>query len=384
MDLFGDKLREIRMEKKLSIDQVARETKISKKYLDAIEENDFSIFPSETYLIGFLRSYTEYLGLDSSKYITQYKNYKIQEQPIPINELLDIKKKIHPALLVLLIIVGVGIVAAASIFGYRYFMNKPVAAAVQEVLPKKEESTDTENKNYYFKDEINTEWFSRNDKIVFPLGNQEYTIRVLDIGNTVKLMIDDKTEAELNRKGQITIDFNDDKNADMRIVLNTIEEKEGRKQVYLGLYKITTAVTGIITNTAEKISPGTDSDSTQTNRTDTSAIPITGGADATTIYESRIAEPFVINITFNSECLFRYFADNRERKEQFFTKDQKINDINVSRNIRLWLSNAGSAKVRIAGKDVILGRAGQVVTKFIQWRRDEETQKYKLEISSIY
>ena len=58
MDSIGEKLRFTREAKKLTIKDVVKETNISPTYIEALEEEDFDRFPSETYLIGFLRAYS--------------------------------------------------------------------------------------------------------------------------------------------------------------------------------------------------------------------------------------------------------------------------------------------------------------------------------------
>lgn len=63
----GEMLRTTREERKLSVEQVNRETKISVQTIRAMEQDDFGSFPSETYLKGFLRTYAQFLGLDSGK-----------------------------------------------------------------------------------------------------------------------------------------------------------------------------------------------------------------------------------------------------------------------------------------------------------------------------
>ena len=136
MELFGKKLREVREEKKYTVDQVARDTRISKRYIIALENEDFSIFPGETYLIGFLRSYAEYLELNPDHYVNLYKNLKIQEQPIPFDELLDKKRKMSPVAILLLSLVGVGIICSVFLLIYFNVFNKPV---VQNIASKEEE-----------------------------------------------------------------------------------------------------------------------------------------------------------------------------------------------------------------------------------------------------
>jgi cytoskeletal protein RodZ len=63
----GEMLRLGREARKLSIEQVNRETKISVQTLRALEEDDFGAFPSETYVKGFVRTYAEFLGLDGNR-----------------------------------------------------------------------------------------------------------------------------------------------------------------------------------------------------------------------------------------------------------------------------------------------------------------------------
>jgi len=60
----GEILRRAREAKKLSIEQVHRETKISVEVIESLEQDDTSAFASETYLKGFLRNYATFLGLE--------------------------------------------------------------------------------------------------------------------------------------------------------------------------------------------------------------------------------------------------------------------------------------------------------------------------------
>jgi cytoskeletal protein RodZ len=63
---IGEILRAAREEKKLTVEQVNRETRISVQTIRALERDDFGSFASETYLKGFLRNYAEFLGLDGN------------------------------------------------------------------------------------------------------------------------------------------------------------------------------------------------------------------------------------------------------------------------------------------------------------------------------
>ena len=75
MKSIGEHLKTAREEKGFSFDQVVHDTNISREYIHALEEDNFDFFPAEAYLIGFLRNYSEYLGLDPSKMVGIYKNF---------------------------------------------------------------------------------------------------------------------------------------------------------------------------------------------------------------------------------------------------------------------------------------------------------------------
>src|SRR5260221_2620809 len=49
-------------------------TKIRGKYLRALEDEQFDVLPSDTYVKGFLRTYAEYLGLDGQLYVDEYNS----------------------------------------------------------------------------------------------------------------------------------------------------------------------------------------------------------------------------------------------------------------------------------------------------------------------
>ena len=65
MESIGKNLRQSREQRGLNIDQIARETNISRHYLVALEEDRYEAFPAEPYVIGFLRNYSDHLGLDT-------------------------------------------------------------------------------------------------------------------------------------------------------------------------------------------------------------------------------------------------------------------------------------------------------------------------------
>lgn len=68
----GALLREIREKKGITIDAIARRTRISKQYLHAIEAEKKEDFPATVYLKGYLGQYAAEIGLDPQKVVQTY------------------------------------------------------------------------------------------------------------------------------------------------------------------------------------------------------------------------------------------------------------------------------------------------------------------------
>ena len=64
MPKLGEMLRAARQDMGVSLAEVEQATKIRRKFLVALEDEDFSSLPETVYVIGFLREYARYLRLD--------------------------------------------------------------------------------------------------------------------------------------------------------------------------------------------------------------------------------------------------------------------------------------------------------------------------------
>lgn len=72
MASLGEQLRNTRESKNISLEDASKDVKISMRYLKALEEGDYSEFPAQTYIKGFLTNYAKYLGLDPKSMLAQY------------------------------------------------------------------------------------------------------------------------------------------------------------------------------------------------------------------------------------------------------------------------------------------------------------------------
>jgi cytoskeletal protein RodZ len=84
---IGNFLRERREASGISLIEVEKDLKIRKKYLQALEEGNIDAIPGKTYLIGYLRNYSKYLGIDDENIIQIIQTYKnLEKQKTDLKE----------------------------------------------------------------------------------------------------------------------------------------------------------------------------------------------------------------------------------------------------------------------------------------------------------
>ena len=78
---FGGWLRRQRELRQVSLREIADVTKISIRYLEALEENRFDVLPALVFAKGFLREYARYVGLDPDEVVNTYLTAQREAQP---------------------------------------------------------------------------------------------------------------------------------------------------------------------------------------------------------------------------------------------------------------------------------------------------------------
>lgn len=71
---LGTRLKEARLSKGYSLDDLQEITKIQKRYLVGIEEGNYSIMPGTFYVRAFIKQYAEAVGLDPDEIFEEFKN----------------------------------------------------------------------------------------------------------------------------------------------------------------------------------------------------------------------------------------------------------------------------------------------------------------------
>lgn len=129
---LGALLRASRSRRGEDLRQVATALRIRFVYLEAIEEGRFEDLPGTTYAIGFLKTYSEYLGLDSEEIVRRYKSEETNpvKKPDLIFPIVVPEHGIPGGAVVM-----VGLLIAAVGYGGWYFLSTRDAYVTEAVPP---------------------------------------------------------------------------------------------------------------------------------------------------------------------------------------------------------------------------------------------------------
>ena len=71
-ETLGEKLRQAREEREITIAEISEQTRISPLYLEAIESDDYTPLPGGIFNKGFVKSFAKYVGIDENEALQDY------------------------------------------------------------------------------------------------------------------------------------------------------------------------------------------------------------------------------------------------------------------------------------------------------------------------
>jgi cytoskeletal protein RodZ len=80
-DSFGGWLRQQREIREMTLREISDVTKISLRYLEALEQNRFEALPAQVFAKGFLREYARYVGLDPDEVVNYFMVARQELEP---------------------------------------------------------------------------------------------------------------------------------------------------------------------------------------------------------------------------------------------------------------------------------------------------------------
>lgn len=122
MATIGEQLKKAREDHNMSLEELQKKTKIQKKYLEALEEDNFSAMPSSYYVRAFIRQYAKAVDIDGDHLVKVYdgepskgsitsQDQTVHETRSEIHtEQSNIVKLQHKLPMIILLIVAFGII----------------------------------------------------------------------------------------------------------------------------------------------------------------------------------------------------------------------------------------------------------------------------------
>ena len=363
MENYGEILKKSREEKHLDIETIVRETSISQRYLEALEKEEAHIFPSEPYLIGFLKNYAEYLGLNSKQIVSLYNAKKIQEAPPPA----ELTAHERPKFLIpLFVVLGLAVLSGGGFALFTFIKSHmPKAAEANIALDKPSAS-----KKYELTEEPFSGRVFKHDQFV--LGTEKGNVTLTVAQTTDVFGIETPVGVQyVELSEQVEIDANGDSMPELIIYVKDLSAKgnDHGAEVNIMLKDASNAAIA-------------DSDESQIQST----AELPKDKKWTEILADTRAYPFTLNVNFRAGCLFRYRTDRKETVEDFLANGDVLN-LTASNALRVWMSNGNTAKLQVVanGKnyDLPLSKAGEVVAEDIKWIKDTTDGKFRLVILDL-
>lgn len=250
MTELGQKLKEARGTKGLSIDQLHEITKIQKRHLIAIEEGNYDVLPGAFYARAFIKQYADAVGLNGEELLVEYQSTIPQSEKRDVPQVSTGQKTQEtmqkssswpiadhmPKILVALLVIAVGVVIWFVFQALTGKSDEKVPNAQSEKIEvKKAENSPLDTKKDEVKaeepkkEEPKKEKPKKEEQPAQPTGQQEVKV----VGTTGKVSTleihNNKTlELEISAKGTSYVDVKDD--AGNEILNATVQDGQTEKR----------------------------------------------------------------------------------------------------------------------------------------------------------
>lgn len=136
---LGEKLRQAREERGISISEVAEQTRISPMYLESIENDNYKPLPGGIFNKGFVKAYSKYVGIDEhealqdyARLIASHEAIAEDEQPRYRPEVLTDDARSASSIVPTVVFAGIilALMTGGILFVVNYIANQPDTPAI--------------------------------------------------------------------------------------------------------------------------------------------------------------------------------------------------------------------------------------------------------------
>ncbi len=131
MASFGENLRRERELRGVDLHEMAEATKISIRFLQALEQDRVDVLPGGIFPRAFVRQYGKYLGLDPERLVAEFV-FAFGGDPVPARAPSAKVHLDHPSRWWM---IGAAVLLAAAFFGWKALSRTPEPAAAETAVP---------------------------------------------------------------------------------------------------------------------------------------------------------------------------------------------------------------------------------------------------------
>jgi len=366
MKTAGEYLKKVREEKKITIQEVIEGTNMVKRHIIALEESNFNLFPGETYVQGFLRTYATFLGADPEYTFQLYKGTILEETETPLKELTEPAVRTSDYIIKYFKILFIPILLIITVFLlYLLFHEKDsnfirnrktnthnnIQVTKQNLIPK------IETDNIKLKRGYSTALIRKNKGINFSINDKGIFAEVYLVLKKIQYKTDtDSVSSAL-------LDLYPGKK-EIKLIENKAFEiqQEGLPRKFkITLLGATMNAIRIQIDQGEKI------------KIENKIEKRTGPSNADNFII--IFEGFAERATY-----VEFYVDGKMRKKGLIAQGSQLH-FEANDSIQMKLGDPRALKITINGKAYSFGKNGQAISKVIRKRKDPiEQTKYIIDI----
>ncbi|PXV69364.1 helix-turn-helix domain-containing protein [Halanaerobium congolense] len=337
---LGTLLKKARQEKELTLDDIQERTKIRKKYLEAIEANDFDILPGKVYLKVFVKGYAREVDINYKELLNYYPVLNIKEEKTNTlhKDFLDGTKVSHKVkrnknskksiFKIIFIVIAALFLIAAAVYSFQYFRDSEIRLLNQnnkeeqqiinqgsEIVETETGSTEANNQQNAVNDQKDTLNSINVDFLSNQSTNQNLeTINQNDFNNTAEFNdlnadeINEIIESEAAEEENITAETSIDLSADSDLKEAEINQEAVKSEVNNDSVESESEINNDAQSTAENIS------NTETNtEVKTEEVSQLTEADRDIVF--RASNTVWVNVRVDGETAFSGILEAGDSRE---------------------------------------------------------------------
>jgi transcriptional regulator with XRE-family HTH domain len=219
-------LREARMARGISLEQVTRDIHISKSFLEALEAGDYTDFPGDAYVTGFIRSYASYLELDPEPLVDRYR---MQQAASGAADDVPPGRRRSPLVAVLVLAL---LLFAAGVAALVRWVIPPAAVADRNVG----QQADAPATPFVMTGDVVIQVLAIGTVLQVPIGDRRYEVLLARYDNGLVIRYGGN-EVLLAVGGERLLDLDGDSQTDLRMLLNGVDRTSEPMRVNLTLQR---------------------------------------------------------------------------------------------------------------------------------------------------